>query len=109
MLIESDDEFGITVTSKDVIGFLFEIGTNGIVVIELAIDNSVQRIGLGMERLKAVRGEVIDSKTDVTEGYYRSGQYAWNARKGEMLRVGGPTRLSGLIHWPRESGPRCLI
>ena len=65
MEVQGDDEFAVGARGEGVVGG--ELGAEGVVVVEFAIDDGVDGAvgGGGVEGLGARRGEVVDGEADV--------------------------------------------
>lgn len=59
--VERDDQFRVRVALEGVIGDGIDVGSNGIVIVYLAIDDGVYGPIWTMKRLFTFGGEVIDS------------------------------------------------
>lgn len=67
VLVESDDDFGVAVPLELVASGLDKLLPNALVIVQLAIDNSMDGIFKVVEGLGTVRAQVIDGKTDMAE------------------------------------------
>lgn len=109
--VQGDDELTVAAGAKMIIGLCEKVGTDSIVIVELTIDDCVDRTVGRVERLSAIWREVVYSEADMAKGCDVSVFGAikeWEGACGHG-RCGGPARQSELIHWPLLSGPRCLI
>ena len=96
VLVQSDDDLAITLALEFVSRRLYELLAYSIVVIQFAIDDSVDGIIGVVERLGSVGSQIVDGKAAVTESWAAS-QSNTKADCCLSLEV-RPTRLSRLIH-----------
>lgn len=65
--IKSNDELAITMRAKLIVGLGEEVCADVVVIVKLAIDDSMNSVVCRMKRLGSVRGEVIDGEADMSE------------------------------------------
>lgn len=106
--VQGDDDLAVAAAPEGVGGVvLLDFGAEEVVVVELAVDDGVDGGGGVVEGLDAGGVQVVDCEADVAQCYF----FLTTGLEREKGRECGgiPILLSGLIHCPRESGPRCLI
>lgn len=105
-LVQSDDNLTVTSPFERPSSIFGQLLPTFVILIEFSVHNSVDLAVWRVERLLAVRAQVVDCETNVTQccDSLSAEALSWPARVRDI-----PTRPSVLVHVLRASGPRCLI
>ena len=105
-LVQRDDNLTVTLSLEGPASIFGKLLSSFVVLVEFPVHDCVDLAIRGMEGLLAVRAQVINSETDVTQccNLLSAEATSWPTRVQKI-----PTRPSVLVHVLRASGPRCLI
>jgi hypothetical protein len=108
-LVQCDDDLAVTLSLERPAGLFSQLLSISVILIEFSVHDGMYVAIRGMERLLAVRAQVVDGETDVTQCCISLSARAWGATSWLMRMQKIPTRPSELVQVLRASGPRCLM